>query len=324
MARRTPPVAKQVVEAQLFSNAYLKARLIDFDTGRTELEEQHKTWLRQQIEYARKNSMYRIRLVGYASRLGNVAQNSDLSYARISNVLKFLEAIDSPAGDRVETFRAMGDRADWLGAADDSAIWRAVEVHIFIGDIPPTPPPPNLTPYPRARQPLPGGARYTVWEIASPGGVFVSEIVGGGFNVFFIRNPQLNETRGYLQPVLGAGASLSIPAVKMVWVIIQQIVTGWQFSSPDFKTVTTTLPVTWEEMGDCLVRVSGAGIAVEGVGVAYAVITFTAAGVWQYNENDNPLRLPGGVLFQYSSFGKDYQIGGGASVALGPLFRVQG
>ncbi len=324
MARKTPPVAKQVVEAQLSSNAYLKARLIDFDTGSALLEEQHKTWLRQQIEQARRNSMYRIRLVGYASRLGDVAQNLQLSYMRIDQVLKFLEAIDGQAGDRVETFRAMGDNADWYEASDDSAIWRAVEVHIFIGDDEPTPPPPNIKPYHHRRQPLPGGARYTEWEVASPGGVFVAEVFGGGFNIFYIRNPRLNETRGYLQPVLGAGASLSLSGFKMVWRIIQQLVTGWQYAKPDFTAVKSRLPVTWEEIEDCLVRVSSAGAGIGVAGVSYAVVTFTAAGVWRYNENEYPLKLPGGELFQFHAFGKNFQVGGGASVALGPLHRVDG
>ncbi len=323
MPRKTPPVPHQVVEPMLRSNALLKGRLIDFDTGSALLEEQHKAWLRQKILVARANSMYRIWLVGYASKLGDITKNETLSYNRMDNVLKFLQAIDNHAMDRVETFRAVGEAGYQAKESDDSADWRAVEVHIFIGDIPPPPPPPNVEPVPRKVVPLPGGERFTKWEVASPGGVFVAEVVGGGFNIFFIRNTKLSETRGYIQPILGAGASLSLSGLKVAWNIVQQIITGAQFSMPDFTAVTTSLPVTWEEMEASLVRVSSAGAGVI-KGVALAIVTFTAAGVWQYAPSGTPLKLPGGTLFQFTSTGKDWQFGAGASVALGPIVRVDG
>ena len=40
--RKTPPVKVQVIDPYFTSNAFLKKRLIDFDTGSAELEEQHK------------------------------------------------------------------------------------------------------------------------------------------------------------------------------------------------------------------------------------------------------------------------------------------
>jgi len=323
MARKTPPVARQVVEPVLQSNAFLKGRLIDFDTGSAQLEEQHKTWLRQKINIARTNSMYRIRLVGYASKLGDETKNETLSYNRMDNVLKFLQSIDNHAMDRVETFRAVGEAGYQAKESDDSPDWRAVEVHIFIGDIPPPPPPPNVKPVPRKVEPLPGGERFTKWEIASPGGVFVAEIVGGGFNIFIIKNTKLNEQRAYIQPILGVGASLSLSGLKAAWNIVQQIITGAQYSAPSFTAVTTSIPVTWEEMEACLVRVSSAGAGIV-KGPAIAIITFTAAGVWQYGPSGTPLKLPGGVLFQFTSTGVNWQLGAGASVALGPIVRVDG
>jgi len=53
-----------------------------------------------------------------------------------------------------------------------------------------------------------------------------------------------------------------------------------------------------------------------------AIITFTAAGVYQRSSNGNPLKLPGGDLFQFTTKGKDWQLGLGGSMTFGPLIRV--
>lgn len=324
MARKTPPVAVQVVPPKLPSIAFLKGRLIDFDTGSPNPEAQHKAWLTEKIRMAAKNSMYRVRLVGYASKKGDENANESLSYNRITAVAKHLESIDPKARDRIETFRAVGERAYAADEKDDSADWRAVEVHIFIGDIPPPPPPPGVTPIPRTRPVLPGGERFTKWEVASPGGAYVATGVGGGFNVFFIKNVKQNEMRGYLQPVLGIGAGLGVSGLKPVWSAIQNIIGGWQYADPDFESITTKVAVTWDEIESCLVRVSGASAGlVKGAGMA--VITFIPAKVWQYNNNDVPLNLslPGdGVLFQFTTAGENWQIGANASMAVGPLVKV--
>jgi hypothetical protein len=76
-------------------------------------------------------------------------------------------------------------------------------------------------------------------------------------------------------------------------------------------------------MEDCLVRVSTAGGGVV-VGGSLAIITFTAAGVWQRSPAGFPVKQPGGVLFQFKTFGRNWQIGAGASVVLGPLIRIDG
>jgi hypothetical protein len=322
MARKTPPIAEQVVAPQLNSNAFLKARLIDFDTGSARLEPQHEAWLRKSMANATRNSMYRIRLVGYASKLGDEGENSNLSYDRIASTLKFLKSVDSKAEDRVETFRANGENAYSAPESDNSADWRAVEAHIFIGSLPP--PPQGLTPIPpRAPIPIPGGERFMDWQIASPGGFFVSAIAGGGFNVFFIVNTKTKERRGYIQPVAGVGFSLGLKGLKAIWNVIQQIVTGISYSGMDFTAVTSKLPVTWQEMEDCLVSVGSAGAGV-GVGVSAAYVTFTAAGVWQRGASGYPVKLPGGNLFTFKTVGKSWQLGAGGSGVTGPLIKVIG
>jgi len=323
MARKTPPIAEQVVAPFLQSPAFLKARLIDFDTGSAQLEAQHQAWLRKSMANAARNSMYRIRLVGYASKLGDGHQNFDLSLARIEQTRSFLRSLDSKAEDRVETFRPNGEDAYSAPESDNSAEWRAVEAHIFIGSLPP--PPQGLTPIPpRAPMPLPGGERFTEWQVASPGGFFVSAVVGGGFNVFFIINTKTNERRGYFQPVGGVGYSLGIPRLSAIKNVIQQIVTGVQYSGMDFTPVTSKRPVTWQEMEDCLVSVGSAGVGIGVTGRAAAYVTFTAAGVWQYGPGNYPLKLPGGNLFTFKTYGKSWQLGAGGSGVAGPLIRIIG
>jgi hypothetical protein len=167
---------------------------------------------------------------------------------------------------------------------------------------------------------LPGGERFKKWSVASPGGTFISAVVGAGFNIFFIKNEKQNEIRGYIQPVAGVGASLGLSGLKMVWNVIQQIITGAMPSAPDFTPVTPPHPVTWQEMEGCLVRVSSAGAGL-GPGATFAVITFASSGVWQHGPSGTPIHVAED-LFQFTAAGENWQVGAGASVAVGPLVRV--
>jgi hypothetical protein len=318
--RKTPAVAQQVIVPYLQSSARFQARLIDFDTGSSALTDQHKAWLRQSMNLAKLNSMYRIRLVGYASKLDDAAKNSKLSYNRIDTALKFVQTVDHYAMDRTETFRAVGEDAYFAAPDDNSPEYRAVEAHIFIGDLPP-PPPAQVTPQPHELPPMPGGPRYTQWQIASPGGVFVSAGFGAGFNIFVIQNVKTTEIRAYIQPIGGYGASLNLPGLDVLGQIVKSVLGGTQYGDMSYTKVTSKLPVTWAELEHCLVRVSSVSGGL-GRGYAYAIITFTAAAVFQRNSNGYPLKLPGGDLFQFTAKGKDWQIGFGASVAVGPLKRV--
>lgn len=325
MARRTPPIAEQVVDPFINSNARFKKRLIDFDTGSANLENQHISWLRDSMAIAKTNSGFHIRIFGYASRRGDAAFNKRLSLQRMNAVMSFLQKIDSRTLGSVETWQAHGEEASSGGVNDDSPSWRAVEVHIFIGEIPPTPVPPGIIPVKPTVIPLPGGERFKEWQVATPGGAFVSAVAGIGFNIFIIKNTKLDEIRSYIQPVAGVGASVSIPNLRPVWNVIQQIVTGVQGAPPDFTAVTTTHPVTWEEMEGCLVRVSSAGggtLTLLGpIGGGFATITFSSSGVYQYDSAGLPIKVAED-LFQFTSIGKNWQIGVNASVVIGPLVRA--
>lgn len=154
--------------------------------------------------------MFRVRLVGFASKVGDASFNSNLSFNRVKKVLDFLQSVDSRTADRVETFRAVGEDGYGAAESDKSPEFRAVEVHIFIGDLPPPPPLPNVKPTPTPVVPLPGGKRTTDWAVAAPGGAVVSTPIPGlvvGINFFIIRRISDRETRSYFSPALGAGGS---------------------------------------------------------------------------------------------------------------------
>lgn len=323
MARRTPPVAVQVLPAMYDSIAYYKARLIDFDTAAATLEAQHIAWLSTTMAKVKPNSAYRIRLVGYASKLGNPNYNMGLSRSRMQAVLGFMQTLDTRALTSLENFYALGESESTGSEDDNAANWRAVEAHIFIGDVPPPPPPPDHTRLdPPKPMPLPGGDRFTDWAVATPGGVLVTEVIGGGFNVFFIKNKKLSEVRGYFQPIAGVGGSISLSGLKGVWAIVQQIITGIQLSGIDYIDVTSRHATSWEEMEGCLVRVTSASAGfIKGAGIA--IITFSSSGVWQYGPSGFPLRIAED-LFQFQAPGEDWQLGVGASTVVGPLFRVGG
>lgn len=334
MARKIPPVAVQLMNARVPSSALHRKLLVDFDLGSAVLERQHETWLRHSIENARKNASFHVWLFGYASRTGTPEANKALSLKRLNSVLAFLQKIEPKTLENIDAFESHGEqRAELAGVKDGTESFedRAVEVHIFIGK-PQLHEKPNLPeiPIPKIRplhRPLPGGVRTKEWAVASPGGAFVSVGGGAGFNIFFIKNKKLSEVRGYFQPIIGIGAGLSIPGLKPVWNAIQSILTGVSAAPPDFTDVEPSVPVTWDEMESCLVRVSSGGGGVLATGYAWARITFTSSGVWQYNEFGNPVKVvvPGdGVLFQFDSLGKSWQLGVAGASVIGPLVRIPG
>ena len=328
--RKTPPVPVQLKPARFKSSALHKKLLIDFDTGSEILEEQHKIWLRQALDSARRNAGFHVWIFGYASKLGDENANKDLSRRRMNSVLSFLQAIDNRTLSNVDNWDAFGEDLSDGTKDDNSPDWRAVEVHIFIGKPKPFEDP-NLpkVPLPQIQpkvRPLPGGERWKEWAVASPGGAFVSVGGGGGFNIFFIKNRKTGELRGYIQPVGGVGAGLSMAGLKGGWNILQNILTGVSGSPPEFVNVETSVPVTWEEMESCLVRVgTGGGGLIKGYGIT--IITFHSSGIWQYNENGNPIKVIAprdGVLFQFRTVGSNWQLGVNSSVVLGPLVRIPG
>ena len=69
------------------------------------------------------------------------------------------------------------------------------------------------------------------------------------------------EERGYLQPVLGVGASVSVSGLKLAWRVIQQLFTGVQYSKPDYVNVTSSIPERGGTSTSVQVRVMHAQIS---------------------------------------------------------------
>lgn len=104
--------------------------------------------------------------------------------------------------------------------------------------------------------------------------------------------------------------------------MVHALLTGAQYTGVSFTTVTSKLPVTWSELEACLVRVTSVGGGAGSVGYAWATITFTAAGVYQRSATGYPVRLAGGDLFQFVTQGRSWQLAASASMAVGPLVRI--
>lgn len=155
MARKAPPIPIQVVEPFISSNARFKKRLIDFDTSSANLEAQHEVWMQQSMAVVRTNSAFHVRIFGFASKLGDAKFNKTLSQSRMNSVLSFLQKIDPRTLSNVEAWETHGEDLSSGGERDNSPEWRAVEVHIFIGEILLSPVPPNVTPVKPNVTPLP-------------------------------------------------------------------------------------------------------------------------------------------------------------------------
>jgi hypothetical protein len=319
MARRTKPIPVQVIKPFRPSNARFQARLIDFDTDSATLEAQHQNFLQNSMNAAKLNSGFHIRLIGFASKLGNPVHNKALALKRMNAVVGFLQKIDQRTLSSIEAFQNEGESASAGGERDDSPEFRAVEVHLFIGELPPDQPPPKTKPVPILPTPLPGGLRFKEWSIASPGGVAVAEGIGGGFNIFIVKNAKLADQRAYIQPAAGIGASLSLSGLKGAAQIIQQILTGTQGSPPDFQDVTATFPVTFDEVDQCLARVASAGAGLV-KGASFATITMSGQ-VTHHGPSGTPIRTAEDI-FKFVTAGEGFQLGVGATDLVGPLIRV--
>ena len=321
MARRTPAVAEQVKGPYIRTNAFIKARLIDFDTDSAVLEAQHKKWLAEKMAHVKKQSGFQMWLIGFASKIGDAKHNRNLSNNRMNSVLKFVGDIDDRAMNSLQTWEARGEEGYKAAESDNSADMRAVEVHIFIGSAP-QPPPPDIKPTPRPVIPLPGGKRFTKWAVAAPGGA-VSNVVPGvviGFNIFVFKNEETGEQRAFIAPSAGFGASFSLKGLKGIKEIIQKVLTTPSGSPVEFTSLTSALPVTWEELEESLATVSSVGAGVF-VGAQAAHISIDAPNVWRHTPSGIPIRKEV-RLFEFNAVGKSYQLGAGGSAVTGPLIKV--
>jgi hypothetical protein len=333
MMRRTPPIAVQVIPPFRPTNALIQARLIDFDTASANLESQHKSFLIKAIDRAKTNSAFHIRIFGFASRLGDEGVNERLSLDRMNSVVNFLKPLvqDGRLLKSLERFQAFGERQSGGGVKDNAPEFRAVEIHIFIGEAPPIDPPDVKPVPPIPPPPLPGGPRFKDWEIGytsivetSIPGVPVAVV---GLHVFVIRGligSAIGQEHGYVLPAVGAGVSVPmkdlLKIVKFVFTFLKGLLSAGKAEfGLDFKKVSTTAPATFAEIEDSLVSVSGAGGGfVVGFGVAHVDI-----GIPRIVQ---VVPLSGSVITKSEDihliFTSTMQLGGKVAATVGRLIRV--
>jgi hypothetical protein len=328
--RRTPPVAKQVIPPFSPSNALIQARLIDFDTGSAELEQQHKAFLVEAVSRAKLNSAFHIRIFGFASRLGDAKANEKLSRARMQSVFNFLRNHDGRVLNSLEMFEAFGESKSGGDENDNSPEFRAVEVHIFIGEIPPIDPPGKRKVEPPGRPTLPGGPRSGRWAVAAPGGATftvgpsIGILTAGatvGANFFQVRNELTQEVHSYAALAGGLGASLGLPAnFRSLKNLLQTLLTGPNFSGVSFTPVFPPHALTFDEVDSCAVTVQGLNAGV-GLSASIAVITFHCPGVMQFGPSGVPIKVAEDI-WSFNSEGRNFQLGVGGSATTGPLIRL--
>src|SRR5690349_13170344 len=168
-------MADRLRPPRLQTTALRKTRLIDFETGKPDLQPEHRAWLDDTVNFLPKTREFWIDVFGYASKLGfrgaggaegSHTLNQTLSFNRASEVVRYLEKRNALVTSRVRRFLARGDEEAKGPAGDDSPEERAVEVHVYLAESPPTPPPGV-----EEEPPCPGGKRFLKWSVATPFGV---------------------------------------------------------------------------------------------------------------------------------------------------------
>lgn len=316
-------MADRVTNAYLRTNADRKARLMDFDTGKQDLQAEHQVWLDGALAFISRTSGFFIDIVGYASNLGDANDNLKLSGRRAAEVAAYMQRRNNLVYPRIRYFEGRGTAGYTEDPKDDSADMRAVEVHIYIGDIEP-PPPPNTDRRTRQIPPLPGAPRTTKWSVAAPGGATGSPIPGItiGFNIFFVRNEDTHELRGYIAPAGGAGFSYSgsaSGALKIVKTVLTNLFGSPSFGDLNYTAIKPDFAFNWQELESSAVTVSSAGIGlIRGLAVCH--ITFEGP-VTHYGSDDQPYKTIQ-RLITLDSAGKDWQFGVGGSAIAGPLIKL--
>lgn len=258
--------------------------------------------------------------------------NERLSRARMQSVFNFMKSQDGRVLNSIELFQALGESESGGSVNDDSPEFRAVEVHIFIGELPPIDPPGLKKVEPPIRPTLPGGPRSGKWSVAAPGGATftvgpsVGPLTAGvtfGANFFQVRNELTREVRKYASVALGLGASLGIQAgITSLKNILQTILSGPNFSGVSFVPVFPPHPLTFAEVDSCLATVQGANAGVGVLSGSIAVITFNCPGVTQFGPSGAAIRLAEDI-WSFNSAGRNFQLGVGGSATTGPLIQLR-
>jgi hypothetical protein len=119
-----------------------RARLYGFATGQWQLAPEHQSWLRQHVlPVVSRGSPVNLRLMGYASKLGPTALNEHLSIQRATAVKRFIE---QQARSTITIDIGGYGESRSQGVAENSPVYRAVDVYIY--ETPKPPPVPQVPP----------------------------------------------------------------------------------------------------------------------------------------------------------------------------------
>lgn len=320
-------MADRLHPARLELPAARKIRMVDFETGKADLRAEHKAWLDETVRFLRPRERFWIYIYGYASKLArrgarNAQEsrlfNVQLSYERASTVARYLEQRDPRVSSRVREFSARGCDSYNATLNDNSAVERAVEVHVHLSYAPPKPPP-QVDPL----RPLPGGRRYSSWAIAVPFGASVTVFPGvvAAANVIVFRcREQHDETHAYLTPGVGGGVSYSGPSLSRLKEILKNILGSLSYSGMSFTNVIAATPFNFGDLdgATCEVRQAGAG-----AGPGHLFARASARGqVWHRESSGKAFFGMRDLVKDVNVSGKDLQLGAGASAVGGPMIRV--
>lgn len=302
--------------------------MIDFQTGKSELRNEHKAWIDETVRQLAHAGQFFIYIYGFASKLGpahghgttkeSEAFNRQLSYDRASAAARYMETLDRRVSSRIREFSARGSADYNAPSTDDSAEQRAVEIHVYPVPVAPQPPA-NVDPVP----PLPGGARYTSWAVAAPFSVTASIAPGAvaGVNVVVFRcHERKDETRTYVVPGVGGGVSFTGPKLGKLAEMAKAIFGTLSYSGMSFTDTTAVTPFNFGDL-------EGAGCALQsaggGIGPGYQFVRVSASGkLWFRESSGKAMFASRDFVSQVNCSGKDLQLGIGASAVGGPMVRI--
>ena len=321
----TGPVQYLAEPALKFPKVAFRAkRLINIPTGKTTLAPEQVTWLTEAARAIPNTANFTVYMFGYASKLGyshesaaqSDASNYTLSYGRANEATKIMESVNPRVTPRVDRFLPQGSHGYTAAADDDSGYWRAVEVHIFLGN--PPPPPPNPGPPP----PCGGLKRYREWSVATPVGFTFSPAPGAtvGGNIVLFRRGIDRMTHTYLQLGAGGGFSYSGPSLKGLLAFVQAILSGLSWSGISWTPLTAVTPFTFADLNGAACMIASAGVGVIG-GYQQAYVSVHGQ-VWFRDASGSCMFANKDFFTNVNVSGKDLQFGVGGSAIGGPLMLV--
>jgi hypothetical protein len=219
--------------------AFRAIRLTDIPTGTATIVREQENWLTEAAHAVPSNREFHVYVIGYASKLGyshtshesSDQLNVQLSYRRANAVTQIMERSNPRVTTHNDLFEAKGNSEYAASDQDNSAAWRAVEVHIFLDE--PPPPPHEIKPLPPARPP--GSTNWRMRVFRDSGASLL--VVEGDAVVFQIVDVDKGQCGMYYY--LGVGIAIAVAKIPTS--------PGSIASAGDFQDYKTSRPVYLED-----------------------------------------------------------------------------